>query len=259
MKITVTSLLIALAISITVHSSTAQPFASDDFNCPDLDAVWTFVNPLSDGFWALTGSATGQAYLTLGVPAGTTHDAWGTGGVNEAVRMMQAANNEDFKIEVKFNFEPTAGYNDQGIIVEQDPSNWLRVDVYNPGSGLKLFAGTTVAGVNSTKLNANITSGAGLYLLLERVGDTWSVSHSNDGISWIPATSFSQPYLVSEVGVYAANPVQGLAFASEVDWFFEQENPIDPEDPPNTDRCDTGVPVNSTTWGAIKATYGDDR
>jgi regulation of enolase protein 1 (concanavalin A-like superfamily) len=259
MKISVTGLLIAFVISMAAQSSSAQPFTSDDFNCPDLDAVWNFVNPLSDGSWGLMGSATGNAYLLLSVPAGTAHDAWGTGGVNQAVRIMQAANNVDFKIEVSFNFEPTDGYNDQGIIVEQDSDNWLRADVYDPGSGLKLFVGTTVAGVNSTKLNANISAGTGLFLLVERVGDTWTVSHSADGTSWTLGTTFTQSYVVGEVGVYAANPITALAFTSEVDWFFEQDNPIDPEDPLNTDRCDGTVPSRPSTWGNIKALYSDGR
>ncbi|OGF14478.1 MAG: hypothetical protein A2W00_04715 [Candidatus Eisenbacteria bacterium RBG_16_71_46] len=259
MRTTVTSLLVAMGILVSAHSASAVAFTSDDFYCPGLDAVWKFVNPLNDGGYGLVGSATGQAYPTLSLPAGTSHDAWGPGGVNQTVRMMQAAQNVDFKIEVKFNFEPTAGYGDQGIIVEQDANNWLRVDVYNPGTGPKLFVGTTVAGANSTKLNANVPVGSSLALLLERVGDAWTVSRSPDASSWTVATSFAQAFVVSEVGVYAGNPIGALDFTSEVDWFFEQDHPIAPEDPTNTDRCIGITPAHSSTWGDIKALYRDPR
>lgn len=255
MNITRTSLLVGVTLLLMPQVSLAQAFTSDDFNCVDLDPVWTYVDPLNGGTWNLVGSATGEACLNLILPAGNAHDAWGAGGVNQSIRMMQPASNVDSKIEVRFKTEPSGGFNDQGILVEQDATNWLRADVYNPGTGLKLFVGKTVAGVNTSLLNADIPAGSGAYLLVERSGDTWSVSHSPDGTNWTLGQTFNQAYAVSQVGVYAANPVDGLAWTSEVDWFFEQDNPVDPEDPLNTDRCIGPTQTETSTWGKVKATY----
>ncbi len=255
MKTAITGTLILLLSTLCISTSLAQPFLSDDFNCAELNSVWNFVNPLSDGGWALVGAGSGDAHLSLTLPPGTTHDAWGPGGVNQAVRMMQAADDVDFKIEVKFNTEPAAGFNDQGIVVEQDSDNWIRFDVYSPASGPKVFVGRTVGGTNSSLLNSAIASGSAQYLLLERSGDTWTASISADGVSYTVATSFSLPLAITEVGVYAANPVDGLAWTSEVDWFFEQDNPLSPEDPVNDDSCDHAIGTETSTWGSVKARF----
>jgi regulation of enolase protein 1 (concanavalin A-like superfamily) len=164
------------------------------------------------------------------MPAGTAHNAWGAGGVNETIRAMQAAPDSDFQLEVKWNTEPAGGYNDQGILVEQDDGNWLRFDVYHNNSSLRLFVGKTIGGANTALLNANIPSGSAFYLRVERNGDTWTTWSSGDGVSWDLRNSFVQSLAVTRVGVYAGNPIDALSFTSEVDYFFNSALPIANED-----------------------------
>jgi len=126
---------------------------SDDFNRVNLDlATWSFVNPLGDGQLAMLGAGSGDAHLALSLPAGTAHDIWGTG----APRVMQPVRDGDFEVEVKFNGDPAGGFNDQGLVVAQDASNWLRFDVYHNGANLKAFIGRTVGAPNFTFLNAHV-------------------------------------------------------------------------------------------------------
>jgi regulation of enolase protein 1 (concanavalin A-like superfamily) len=218
-------------VTIVVTSEPVDNIVSDDFNRCDLDtSLWGFVNPLGDGWYDVVGGGSGDAHLSLSLPVGTPHDAWGGGGVNEAVRVMQPVLDTDFEVEVKFNAEPTDGYNDQGLVIEEDASNWLRFDVYHSGSALKIFIGSTVGGGNTTHLNANIAAGTASFLRIGRVGDVWNFWHSGDGSSWTATGSIARALNVNSVGVYAGNPIGALAFTAEADYFFNVNEPIIPED-----------------------------
>lgn len=217
-------------VTVDITATPPAPFLSDDFNCGHDPSLWTFVNPLTDGSYALVGTGTGDAHLALTLPAGTAHNAWGAGGVNESARFMQDATNQDFVMTVKWNAEPTDGYNDQGIIVESDPSNWMRFDIFHTGSVLRAFIGTTLTGSNATIVSANITPGSATYARLTRTGYNYLFEISGDGSTWSTVGSVTQSMIVNRVGVFAANPLDALAFTSEVDYVFEQDDPIVPED-----------------------------
>ena len=146
---------------------------SDDFQATTFDTgLWTLVDPVGDGTVALEGSGTADARVLLSVPAGTSHDVW-TGG-NNSVRIMQPSLDEDLEIEVKFESEPTQRYQIQGLLVEQDGQNFLRVDFYSDGSQLRVFAARFEGGVPSVLVNQAIAGGATLYLRLTRLGDEWT-------------------------------------------------------------------------------------
>jgi len=219
--------------TVTIHI-TSDPLVgivSDDFNRCALDtSLWSFVNPLGDGWYDVVGGGSGDAHLALSLSEGTPHDVWGAGGIDEAVRVMQPVLDTDFEIEAKFNAEPTAGYNDQGIVIEQDANNWMRFDVYDPGPSRKLFIGTTIGGSNTTYRNADIPAGSALHLRIVRTGNEWSFWHSADGSSWTAAGSLTRALNVNSAGVYAANPIGALAYTAEVDYFFNANAPIAAED-----------------------------
>ena len=137
---------------------------SDDFNRADLDTSrWTFVNPLDDGRVAMVGTGTADAALTLTVPAGVSHDPF---QVNRSVRVMQDVTNGDFAVQVKFDSQPTLGYQIQGIIVEQDADNWLRFDIQSDGGTTRLFGAKTESGVTTPVGNPPIPASAANYLRL---------------------------------------------------------------------------------------------
>jgi len=207
-------------VSITIGAGPPAEPVSDDFNRPSLEPMWTIEDPLGDNAFAVVGAGSGDALLSLSLPAGSPHDAWGGGGGgNEAIRAMQPAPDVDFEVELKWASEPTDGYNDQGLLVEQDADDWLRFDVFHTGSALKLFVGKTVGGSHTAVFNQSIASGSALYLRVRREGNTWTTFTSSDGASWIQRHQFDHALAVSRVGVYAANPIAGLAFISELDYF----------------------------------------
>ncbi|MGQ4647525.1 Ig-like domain-containing protein [Lyngbya aestuarii] len=206
----------------------AEPFNSDDFNSSNLDSnLWTFVNPLGDSSYQLTGTGTENAYLELSVASGSGHDAWNT---NNAVRVMQAAQDTDFELEVKFASQPSQRYQIQGLIVEQDANNWLRFDTYYDGSQLNVFAAATTNGSSQAKFSVQVVSGSAPYLRVNRQGDVWTLQYSADGVNWSAAGSFTQALTVSSVGTFAGNAGDSPAFTAQVDYFFNTAAPIVPED-----------------------------
>ncbi len=171
---------------------------SDDFNTTILDARWTVVDPLGDGSVGLTGSQ-----LELNVPGGQSHDAWTAG--NDTLRLMQNVEDQDFVAEVKFDSLPTRRYQIQGILVEQDNGNFLRFDYISDGTSLRIFSASFVDGVPTSRVYDVVSLDAPLYLRVERVGDTWTLSHSGDGVSWTVAVSYVHSLQVNAIGVFAGN------------------------------------------------------
>ena len=108
---------------------------SDDFSIGvggTLDPMWTFVNPLSDGSFKMTGS-----HVDITAPAGNTHDTWIPAAT--APRIKQAVGNSEFQVVVKFesDLNATAAFKSQGILFEETPSHFVRVDFFDHGRGAK--------------------------------------------------------------------------------------------------------------------------
>ncbi len=196
-------------------TTTACPasLVSDEFNAATLDTNrWLLVDPLGDSTFTSTGS---QARIA--VPAGTRHDLWT--GVDEVPRLLQATPDDDFEAEVKFDSPVTRRYQMQGLFVQQDARNLLRVELHYEGGGAYLFVAGISDGTASVIHQRAIAGGAPMYLRLKRKGSTWTLRYSNDGDSWT-ATSFSRTLAVSAVGPYAGNGGPSLpAFASTIDYF----------------------------------------
>lgn len=218
---------------------------SDDYNSCVLDtSAWSFINPIGDGSYAMSGSQ-----LLLTVPAGVSHDAWN--GSNMAPRLMQSATDGDFELEVKFESLVSDGKEMQGIIIEQDDTNYLRFDFYGNGGKVNVFAAQIVSGSPSAIADVAIgVKNAPLFMRVERVGDTWTQLVSTDGINWTSIANFSHSIQVNQVGVFAGNAGDDLpVHTAIVDYFFNMATPISPEDADNHDL--TVNVVGSGTVGRL--------
>lgn len=204
--------------------------SSDDFSSGTLNpAIWSFINPGTPSTLSFTGAGTSNARLSISVPAGSAHDAW-TGG-NNTPRIMQAAPNTDFEVEVKFESPLTSRYQIEGVIVEQDANNYLRFDFNSNGTNTKVFAASISAGTATSRNNATITAGNPLYLRVRRIGNQWTQSYSYNGTTWITAVTFSHTLTVTAVGPFVGNAGSPApAFTGLVDYFFNAASPIVPED-----------------------------
>jgi regulation of enolase protein 1 (concanavalin A-like superfamily) len=201
---------------------------SDDFHSATLNtSLWTFINPEGDGQYTMTGIE-----LQLTVPAGTNHDPLTPS--NQSVRVVQSIPNQDFGIEVKFDSVPVLKYQMEGVLVEQDASNYLRFEFSSNGSSTSLSALSVVNGVQTTRVNIPVTFGTSAWMRVIRSGSSWTVEWTGNGTNFIAEPAFTQVLNVARTGPYAGNygvpPASPPAFFALVDYFFNMASPIVPED-----------------------------
>ncbi|MBN1417593.1 MAG: hypothetical protein JXP34_02390, partial [Planctomycetes bacterium] len=200
--------------------------------------LWTVVDPVGGGSASVSAKA-----LELDVPGGVDHDLWTEG--NRSVRVMQAAPDADFEMEVKFESAVAQAFQLQGLVVEEDGGNYLRFNVQSEGTAgvVRLFAASVADGVPSARVSLNVASGATYYLRVGRAGDRWTFRHCYDGEAWTTAGTFDCVLAVGAVGVFAGNASGSAspAFTAVADYFFNTASPIEPEDgepanaPPSVD------------------------
>ena len=215
-------------------STLATDIVSDDFSSPTLDTnIWTFVDPLTDGSYTLTGTNTSDAWVNISVPSGVEHQVWEQG--IEVPHLLQSVNNADFEVEVKFESTVDLQYQEQGILIKQDDTNYMRFEFFGTNSNTVVFAATIEALVANIELNDGFdaTGVAPLYMRVKRVGDQWTQTYSYDGAAWLPGVTFTHAITVTGVGIYAGNGLNtgSPAHTASIDYFFETASPVVPEDP----------------------------
>jgi chitodextrinase len=189
------------SVSATTMAPVVTGLQSDEFNASTLNSgMWNFIDPMNNDKVALNGK---QALIT--VAGGSTHDAWSGG--NMSARIMQPASNTDFQIEIKLDTVVKSAYQSEGILVQQDSNNWLRLDLtYEGGSTPTLFAATFANGTPTVRMETPWTVGAGpVWLRLKRTGNNWTASVSTDGVNYTVATQFAFTTKVAFAGVFAGN------------------------------------------------------
>jgi hypothetical protein len=230
-----------------IMSNPSSP-VSDDFNACALNTnLWTFVNPVGDGSYEMNGTQ-----LRLDVPGGVSHNIWDNG--NRSVRVMQPTQNVNFEIVAKFESAVTKRYQMQGILVEEDGQNFLRLEVHFDGSSNRLYVARMVDGKPKAIINGVYLPSTPSHLRVTRVGTLWSFSSSDDGDTWFSAGSFEHAMVVTKSGVFAANHggttgQTSPAHTAIVDYFFNTAAPIQPED--GTDLNNLKVTVNKVGQGTV--------
>jgi regulation of enolase protein 1 (concanavalin A-like superfamily) len=213
--------------SFTTDPAPVSTIVSDDFSAPALDPnIWTFINPVGDCVLTATG-----AQAVISVPAGVAHPAW-IGGI-QAPRIMQAANDADFQVEAKYESLPSAAFQIQGIIVQQDPDDFIRINIQSNGTTASVFVATFHDGAPTIRVFQSISSIVPQWLRVTRANHDWTVEYSFDGAAWSSAGQFSFPIVVSSIGPFVSNePGTGAApaFDGVVDYFFNTAAPVAPED-----------------------------
>ncbi|MEO0718610.1 MAG: tandem-95 repeat protein [Pseudomonadota bacterium] len=210
--------------TVTVNVETPPPssnIVSDDFASAALDPAWTIEG--ATGVTAALGGAGPERYLTLTTPTGN-YDLWNAR--YNAARATQPADNGDFEVEAKFLTQVNDGNEFQGIVVEQDVSNWIRFDTYTNGSNHYIFAAVTLGNVSSARINSVISAGDAQYIRVNRIGDDWTLSYSSDGQNWNVAGSFTQALTVAKVGPFAGSTTPANGFSAQVDYFFNAASPL---------------------------------
>ncbi|MBD5781201.1 DUF1349 domain-containing protein [Pelagicoccus sp. NFK12] len=205
-----------------------RTFVSEDFSREKLDLdLWKFRDPVGDAGYALEGGV-----LKMTVPPGRDHDIW-VGG-NRAPRVSQRILNTPFGLQAKFASTPTERFQSQGLFVEQDSRNFIRYDFYSNGTGLFVFCASFTNGKPKTLFNSKISPSDQYYLRIDRSESKLVFYYSFDGQRWTEAGALDRNMDVVEVGVYAGNASAARSdapgFTAVVDYVFNVESPIFPED-----------------------------
>lgn len=220
---------------------------SDDFNTCTLNTTrWSYTNPLNDAEIKMTGSQ-----IKISVPGGTAHDVW-TGG-NNAPRIMQTAANQDFSIETKFESIIDKRYHLQGILIEEDANNFLRINFQHNGNNMSVFAASFSNGNPRERFNQTIPDGTPHYLRVVRSGQDWGVFYSYNGEDWETnsAMAFNFVMNVTKTGLFVGNAGDDApAHTGTIDYFFNSASPITPEDP----IVNALPPINIVGQGTIVRT-----
>ena len=220
-----------LSEDLTFSTSAGSGLASDDFSSCQLNGRWKWIDPLGDGG---TPTMVGSG-VSISVPAGVAHNIWTTG--IDVPRLMQASNNTDFAIEVKFDSTLVDGGAMQGITIEQDDKNFLRFNFYKRTSPAELVLHAyTFTELKDKQIGNNPRlpdTPAPMYMRIVREGNKWTQFYSFDGATWTQYVTFTHDITVKQVGVFAGNTgFQGNipAHTAVVDYFFNTASPIEPED-----------------------------
>jgi hypothetical protein len=222
----------------TFRTQVSSDVVSDDFNACDLDEMWRFSDPLGDAAYRMTGTA-----LELIVPAGQNHDVWPTGNPADplirAPHVMQTINRVG-KIAVKFDSGVSANIQMQGLLIQQDAQNLLRINFQRDNDGkVRLYvigfrSGQSPSLIRNSALPDSYVDGP-LYLTVEKLfGGQWRVAHARNGGAYTALPDFTFTLMESEVGVFAGNSStqagRAPAHTAVVDYFFNADAPIDPQD-----------------------------
>lgn len=200
---------------------------SDDFNTCQLDtSVWQ--PTLSGVSYFMNGEQ-----IELNVPAGSSHDWDSPGG---PPRLMQSSGNDDFGVEVKFAAAVTEVGQTQGILLQEDADTYARFAFEKTlMKGVLLYARFMDDGVQVKAVSTELgLSESPAYMRVTRAGSTWRWYYSADGVTWtVVKGSHIVDMSVVEAGFFAGNSGSAgtqPAFATAVDYFFNMDAPIDPED-----------------------------
>ena len=200
---------------------------SDDFKGSTLNPMWTFYAGCC-GFQKTTGTD-----VLLTVPSVTNHNIWDK---NQGVGLFQNISNVDFDVVAKFDSAVKQGYQEQGIVVQQDAQNFIFFAVYHDGTTPRLLVVVTNGGTPTLQYSQPISSGgAPFWLRVKRVGNGWTQSWSTNGTTYNVGSTFSQALTVSSIGPAAANSVDvnnnpAPSFTAAVDYFLNMASPISPTD-----------------------------
>lgn len=242
--IALTGALTVFAFLPMAHAAAAAAAPiSDEFNGASLGSPWVVQN---GGNGAAASVSGGELRMT--VPSGSQHDLYP--GSEGALKVVQPIANRNFAVEAKFDSLGSLGigagnFQDEGIVVQQSSSTFLRFDVYSDGTSTIVFS-ASANGSSATQEVKQTVAGlsAPIWLRVQRVGATWLYTYSEDGANWTTAGSFTSSISAGAVGMYVGDSGPSpQGWTATVDYFHSI---VDPQVAVTNDSF-TGA-LNSGTW-----------
>lgn len=195
-------------------TTTAGVPYDDEFDGAALEAYWADEDPLGDCSID-TGDA---ATLKIVVPGGTAHDLFT--GIFDVPRVVQSIGDLDLDLTCKLANLPVAGQL-AGIIVKGAGNDWVRFNHQHSAGTGRVYCATIDNGTATARLGSGGAVVTANCLRLTRVGATWTLYASTDGVSWGAAlATFTFATTVTHVGLFAGNfGTTPPAYAPSFEWF----------------------------------------
>lgn len=213
-----------------------EPFAalSDDFNACVLNEnvigePWVWDN-LHSGQTNVAGYQMTGSHFAITTPADIT--------VDDGPRLFQSVNNDPlFELQMKFSSSLEQDGQAQGALIMADANNYLQIYFERTEGQAALVATKVVDGATEEIWRRPLTSPSGqgpFYLRIRRIDKDWEIAYSLEGpdSTWITGPDYMLAYdlTVTQVGLFAANSGDNGDFTALVDYFFNMDAPIVPQD-----------------------------
>ncbi|MFK8023548.1 MAG: chitobiase/beta-hexosaminidase C-terminal domain-containing protein [Ilumatobacter sp.] len=213
--------------AVTFTTAACPSIVSDDFSSGTLGDHWTAVDPVGDTLLTIS-----DANAIISVPEGTDHNLFPE--ENFAPRLRQEAPIANFSVDAKFESVLSKKFQLQGIVVEEDDTNYLRFEIHHDGTNVRAYLASILDNEAITHEYITLPGGVEQYLRVERTGNTWTAWSSTDGVTWSQIGQFVADLQANYVGPYigatAAGNATPPAFIGSIDYFFATDSPIVPED-----------------------------
>lgn len=189
-------LLLLLGTLPTVGALASTSITSDEFDGTSLDPMWSVVDPVGDATVATTGGN-----LVISLPGGVSHNLWRP---DRSVKVLQPAPDADLSVEAALESTLDSKFQMMGIVAVQGAGHLVRYDVFHDGASPRIHAATFVDGKPNARFNNRIAA-MPRALRMDRGGDTWSLTYTLDGATWVEAGTFTHSLAVTAVGPWAGN------------------------------------------------------
>lgn len=226
---------------------------SDDFNSCALDeSLWEVVDPKGDLTYFMNGEQ-----IELTIPAGSSHD-WSVGG---PPRVMQTSADEDFSIELKFETQVDQIGQFHGVLIEEDADTYARVSYEYSAAGRIMYARFVKDGAILKNFSFTLPADKPVPMAMKvtRTGNSVNWFYLENGIWKKPSGApYGTDIVPLNIGFFAGNSGAGGAqpgFKSVVDYFFNSDLPIVPEDAAPMSVNITQVGTGTITKQPDKAKY----
>lgn len=230
---------------LSVTQTTTATLVSDDFSDSTASkSAWTFCNP---SVIAFTGQGSRDAWIRFNVAAGA--DMWT--GNKTAPRIWKKPTNiasGDFTVIIKAENIPTTVYTAVGIILKSGDT-YIRNEINVGTNNLSIWCGWIRNDTSYQFSQPQISLNGVGYLKLQRSGNNFTISVSQDGSTYTNPTSYEWSGSLDSIGVMASS---GLgAWTSDVDYFFNASSPISPEDSVVAGSVPPSITVQPSSAGVL--------
>ncbi|MCA9002291.1 MAG: DUF1349 domain-containing protein, partial [Planctomycetes bacterium] len=218
---------------LTATPAPIQPQSDDFFSNNLAQSRWTLVDPTGAAQVRMLASSTGEGVLEFSVPSGVQSTPWMT---LDAARLVQHVDDTDVSVEVTFLGAMADNGTGQGLVFEQDESNFARFEFIYNSDKVQVFAATFGNGSLRNMDFVDVQtgpwpSGSPLSMRVTRTGDSFVQEYSPDGLNWsVGATLVSHMELDRTGLLLAAEGPQAAGMTMRVDSFEASQDPISVED-----------------------------